>query len=226
MNIRTAAILGIIFFSMSFLLWYAGLGDFVSLTSLQVHMSSFEKSVHAHYGWSVIIFIALYSFFLMCALPVMPPFSIVGGYLFSFQYGICYSLVSCLIGTSCSFLLLRTVMRETIAVRYREKFSGLISAMPKANVAFYLLSMQFMTIIPFSIITAVAALANVSFITFFWTTAVGSVPILCIYTFAGRQIKHIHSASDIFSPSIILILMVLMIVALMPPLYKRFKRIN
>lgn len=225
MNIKTAAFLGVIFFAISFFLWYAGLGDIVSVASLQMHMHSFENYVHMHYWYAVIIFIGLYAFLLTCALPVMPPFSITAGYLFGFQYGFCYSMISCLLGTTCSFFLLRTVLRETIAIRYREKFSGVMSSVPRENVAFYLLSMQFMTVIPFSIITVVAALANVSFIIFFLTTAIGSVPILSIYAIAGRQLKYIHSARDIFSPSIILILMVLMIIALMPPLYKRFKRI-
>ena len=74
--------------------------------------------------------------------------------------------------------------------------------------------------IPYFFINALAALTNVSTFTFMWTTCVGSIPIIFIYAFAGRQLYLVESVRDIFSPSIIALLLFLIGVSLLPILFR------
>jgi len=85
---------------------------------------------------------------------------------------------------------------------------------------------QLMGIIPYFVINVLAALTNVSITTFMWTTFVGSLPILGIYAFAGGQLYSVESVKDIFSPSIIALLVVLILDSLMPLLLRFSRRVT
>jgi uncharacterized membrane protein YdjX (TVP38/TMEM64 family) len=68
-----------------------------------------------------------------------------------------------------------------------------------------------------------AALADVPLFTFMWTTAVGSLPFLLIYAFAGRQLGTITSMSELFKPHIILLLLLLALLALLPMVIRKIR---
>ncbi len=203
--------------------WYMGLHEYFSLASLQDNRVYLEEAVKRNYLQAVVIFMAIYAAIISLGMPGVPPLTMIGGFLFGFLPAGIYASISATVGTTISFLLIKYVLGNVIRGKYAQKLERFNEKIASHGAASYLLTMQLMGVIPYFIINVLAALANVSTITFIWTTFVGSLPILFIYAFAGRQLYMVESVSDIFSPSIIALLVVLVLVAMMP-LFLKFSR--
>jgi uncharacterized membrane protein YdjX (TVP38/TMEM64 family) len=203
--------------------WYLGLYEYFSLSALQSNRAYLEEAVKANYIKAVLIFIAVYTAVISFGMPGVPPLTLVGGFLFGFLPCIMYASISTTIGTTISFLVIRYVLGNLIRGKYAQKLDRFNEKIASHGTASYLLTMQLMGVIPYFVINVLAALTNVSLATFVWTTFVGSLPILGIYAFAGGQLYTVESVRDIFSPSIIALLVVLILVALMP-LFLKFSR--
>ena len=87
----------------------------------------------------------------------------------------------------------------------------------------YLLMLHFSTLFPYAVINVLAALAGISVVTVMWTTAVGFLPSALIYSFAGSRLTTISSVRDVFSPQIILALVLLVLLMLVPIVVKQVK---
>jgi uncharacterized membrane protein YdjX (TVP38/TMEM64 family) len=205
------------------IVWYLGLYEYFSLSALQSNRAYLEEMVKANYIKAVLIFIAVYAAVISLGMPGVPPLTLVGGFLFGFLPCIIYASISTTIGTTVSFLVIRYVLGNLIRGKYAQKLDRFNEKIASHGTASYLLTMQLMGVIPYFVINVLAALTNVSLTTFIWTTCVGSLPILGIYAFAGGQLYSVESVRDIFSPSIIALLVVLILVALMP-LFLKFSR--
>ena len=206
--------------------WYFGLYEYFSLASLQSNRAYLEEAVKINYIKAVLIFMAAYVAVISLGMPGVPPLTMVGGFLFGFLPCIVYASISATVGTTISFLVIRYALGNLIRGKYAQKLERFNEKITSHGTASYLLTMQLMGVIPYFVINVLAALTNVSITTFIWTTFVGSLPILGIYAFAGGQLYSVESTKDIFSPSIIALLVVLVLVALMPLLLKFSRRVT
>jgi uncharacterized membrane protein YdjX (TVP38/TMEM64 family) len=203
--------------------WYMGLHKYFSLTALQENRAYLEEAVRTNYMQSVAIFMGICIAVISLGMPGVPPLTMIGGFLFGFVPSALYVSIAATVGTTVSFLLIKYVLSGLIRGKYAQKLERFNEKIASHGAASYLLTMQLMGVIPYFVINILAALANVSTITFMWTTFVGSLPILFVYAFAGRQLYMVESVSDIFSPSIIALLVLLVLVAMMP-LFLKFSR--
>lgn len=221
---KKALLIGFGLVSVIILIWYLQLYKYFTLASLQANRSVLEETVIQNYWKAVAIFMAVYTAVIALAMPGVPPLTMVGGFLFGFWPAGIYATISATIGTTISFLLIRYVLSNVIRGKYAQKLERFNEKIASHGAASYLLTLQLMGLIPYFIINALAALTNVPMFTFIWTTCVGSIPIIFIYAFAGRQLYLVESAKDIFSPSIIALLLFLIVVSLLPLLFKSFTK--
>jgi uncharacterized membrane protein YdjX (TVP38/TMEM64 family) len=207
------------------LIWYFGLHNYFTLAVLRENRAYFELAVQKNYWQSVIKFILIYTAVISLLIPGVPPLTIIGGFLFGFLPGVIYSGIAAAGGATIAFLVIRYVLSNVIRGKYAQKLERFNEKISSQGAATYLLTMQLIGIIPYFIIITLAALTNVSTITFFWTTFVGSLPTICVYAFAGRQLSSLESVQDIFSPSIIAMFVALALFAIVfPLLIKRFRK--
>jgi uncharacterized membrane protein YdjX (TVP38/TMEM64 family) len=221
-SMKKAFLVGLCLVSIIALIWYFGLHNYVTLASLQANRAYLESIVTQNYVQAVAIFIAIYTAVIALAIPGVPPLTMIGGFLFGCIPAGIYAIISATIGTTISFLLMRYLFSNMIRGKYAQKLDRFNQKIATCGAASYLLTLQLMGLIPYFVINALAALTNVSTFTFIWTTFVGSIPIIFIYAFAGRQLYLVESVSDIFSPSIIALLVFLVFVSLLPLLLKSF----
>lgn len=219
---KKALLVGFGLISIIILVWYFGLHKYVTLTSLQSNRAYLEAIVAQNYWRSVALFILVYTAVIALAIPGVPPLTMVGGFLFGFLPAGIYATIAATVGTAISFLLMRYLFSAMIRGKYAQKLERFNAKITARGAASYLLTLQLMGLIPYFIITALAALTNVSTFTFMWTTCVGSIPIIFVYAFAGRQLYLVESVNDIFSPSIIALLVLLVVLSLLPLLFKSF----
>lgn len=215
--VYSALILGAFIFA-----YYSKLSDYFTLQKIQANHQCLTEFVQKNYLLSVLIYIGTYSLLLALALPVVMPFALVGGFLYGLFWGLFYAGLSCLIGSIVSFLVLRYAVIHWIS-RWKNKRIARFNEQVKKHGASYLLMLHFLSVIPLFVINLVAALANISLLTVIWVTLVGTFPLNALCVFAGRQLSSIHSFKDIFSPTIMLLLALLAVVALAPLLIKRLK---
>ncbi len=219
---KIGTIIFLLFMSIT-LFYYFNIGSYFEITAIKDRMIQMYHFVQLRYTESVLIYIAVFTAIIACAIPAMPILSITGGYLFGAKHGLLYSQIGCLLGATASFFAVRYIIKETVHHRYRVQLERFKEKIHEQGVTSYLLMMQFISIIPFFIINTLAALADVPFFTFFWTTLIGSFPMLFVYTLAGKQLGSIESINDLFSPSVILMLVVLIVLSVVPIIVKKLK---
>jgi uncharacterized membrane protein YdjX (TVP38/TMEM64 family) len=205
------------------LAWYTGFHNYLTLTALQENKAYLEASVAANYPKAVLIYVLIYILIIALAMPGVPLLTMLGGFLFGCIAGGVYASVAATLGTTISFLVIRYLLSNFIRGKYAQRLETFNEKVKAHGVASYLLTMQLMGVIPYFVINALAALADVPFSTFLWTTFFGSLPIIFIYSFAGRQLYLVESVQDIFSPTIIGLLVFLVILGLIP-VFLRFSR--
>jgi len=225
-GIKKALLIGFIAVIIIGMAWYFGLHNYFSLTALRENRVYLEESVTRNYFRSVIIFITVCISVISLGMPGVPPLTMLGGFLFGVVPTVLYVGFAATIGTTISFLLIKYVLGSVVRGKYAQKLEKFNQKIASHGAANYLLTLQLMGLIPYFVINVLAALANVSLITFVWTTFVGSLPILVIYAFAGRQFYMVESVRDIFSPSIIILLIVLVLVSMLPLLLRFSRRIT
>ncbi|MFI5333518.1 MAG: VTT domain-containing protein, partial [Candidatus Babeliales bacterium] len=87
----------------------------------------------------------------------------------------------------------------------------------------YIIILHYLTVIPLFVINMCAALTPISLGHFVWITLLGSAPLYIVYALAGRELATISCVQDIFSAQIILACALLIVVALIPMLIKRYQ---
>jgi len=157
------------------------------------------------------------------SLPATPVLGMAGGFLFGIKTTVFIATIAATAGAALSFLLFKSASQSTLQKKYKTQFAAFEKGLHEYG-AFYLLIVHFMIVVPFFVINALAALANVSLWRFIWTTAVGFLPGITIYAFAGKQLMSMRSVYDVFSWNIIVALLLLIGMMILPMIYKRYKK--
>lgn len=200
------------------------IGECISLEWVKMHSASLKESVDNNYPLAVCLYCLIYASIISFGIPGVAPLTILGGYLFGL-FGILYALIGATLGCLGGFFIMRYVFGRTIRRRYAHQLERFQRLMKRYG-ASYLLMIHYSTVVPFFIVNTLAALADVPIFTFVWTTIVGSIPLLSIYVLAGRQLAKLTSLKDIFSPAVIVVFILLAILAVVPVLIKRSKKMQ
>ena len=203
-------------------IYFVKFSDFFTLQKLQENNRFLAEFVQNNYLLSVIIYIATYSLLLACGMPIVMPLALIGGFLYGIIWGLLYAGASCLIGSLVSFIVLRYVVAHWIRSWHDARIIKFNEQIQKYGYS-YLLMLHFLSVVPMFVINLLAAMANVPLITVMWVTILGTLPLNALCVFAGRQLSSIHSFKDIFSPTIMILLALLALVALAPLLIKKIK---
>ncbi len=216
MNVSKNTIVILFAFIVSLLLLrQMNIGSCLSIENLQSNSASLLAYVQQHYLVAALIYLMVYAALIACALPVVAPMTILGGYLFGVINGVIFACIGASCGAVVYFLLVRYLFAHTVQEKYAVQLHHFHDRMTKYG-ASYLISLQLLTIIPYFVINTLAALADVSLLTFIWTTILGGLPLHTIYAYAGRELATLHHFGDILKPSIIVLLILMAIVAALP----------
>jgi len=201
---------------------YTGLGYYLSFEYLQANRALLLEKVHANYLLAVGVYIALFSFALTLAIPVVAPLSVVGGFLFGVFFGSLYASISSTFGSVIYYLVVRFFLANMVKGKYQDRLTQFNQQINQYGYT-YLLTMQWLTIFPFFIINTLAALAQVPFFTFLWTTIVGGLPFIVIFALAGKELGSIKNIGDILSLEVVLLFVLLALLALVPMLIQKWR---
>jgi len=204
---------------------YTNIHHYFSLTALKDDKHFLKMLINENYHATVLIYILIFIAVISFTIPGSAALTLLGGYLFGALEGSAYALIGSVVGATISFLLFRYVFSRYVGTWYGKRVEQFKEQINQHG-ASYLLMLHFVTVVPYFVINTLAAVANISLGTFVWTTIVGSIPIVCVYAFAGRQLSYINKIGDIFSPMIILAFVLLILVACMPIIIRKFKKLG
>lgn len=205
------------------LFYYLGAHHYISLEQLQAKSHHFRQEVAQNYTRAAIMYCIIFTVLIAIGVPASGPCILVAGYLFGVPMATVYSLISATVGAVLSFIVVRYALGNTLQLRYKEKMEK-FSAKFKTHGANYLLTLYLLMFIPYIIIVVLAALANVPLSTFVWTTFVGCIPVTLMYAIAGQQLGSISATQNIFSPSMIGLIIIFVLLALLPIVLAKFKQ--
>jgi uncharacterized membrane protein YdjX (TVP38/TMEM64 family) len=83
-NIKKALLMSSVVAVIVGVVWYFGLHEYFSLTSLQTNRVYLEQAVHTNYIRAVFIFMAVYAAVISLGMPGVPPLTMLGGFLLVF----------------------------------------------------------------------------------------------------------------------------------------------
>lgn len=201
---------------------YAGFGRWV-LDQIQEQRDRLKYLVHVRYFTAVFGYIVMYALAMSCAIPVGAVLTLTGGYLFGTVLGALYALIGAVCGGSGIFILVRKFFGRRLQKRYAYRLHAFNNAIQEHG-AMYLLVIRFIVVIPYSLVNVLAGLTKISFTTFIWTTLIGLIPSMLVYTFAGHQLTRIESLYDVFSVPILCVFIFLVFLALVPIGIRSIKR--
>jgi len=198
------------------LLFMSGIMPYLSLDYLATKKDVLKYMVNRHYTTTVCCYMIAYIAVIACGVPAVAPLTMLAGFLFGIVYGSVYSSIGATCGSLLSFFVVRYLTHNIVQKRYTSLVHEFHEKIEANGIAHYLLGLQFLTVVPFFVINTLAALADVPIITFFWTTVLGSCPIIVVYAYAGQKFSTISSVKDIFSSSVILLFAFLFCLTLAP----------
>ena len=197
------------------LLRYLDVGRYITLASVRDNATRLQDFVAHHYILALISYIIAYIFVAALALPFAAVMTITGGFLFGTVIGAGATNVGATIGCTAAFLFVRYVLGDMMQERYQVRLATFKKELDLYG-HWYLLSIRFILVFPLLVGNILAGLANVSVVTFIWTTSLGIIPGSLIYSFAGQQIRTLRSVRDVLSYNVILAIGLLALLSFTP----------
>lgn len=207
------------------LFYFGGFSEYVSLEYFKLKGALLKHYVTEHYIATVIGYIMLFSAMVAMSLPVTAPSGVLAGFLFGLFAGFIYAMIVVCIGATISFLIIKHTLSHVVRMQYKTQLDAFNAQINQYGFS-YLMTLHLLTIVPYFLINTLAALANVPFKTFLWTTIVGAIPSVFMYVFAGQQLYEIKQWGDIISWHMLAVLGMLALLALMPIIVRKLSRIH
>src|SRR5215831_14295172 len=195
--------------------------SFASLSENRDWLCSLVKS------WGIaaaLVYIAIYGLLVALSVPGGAILTLAGGFLFGTWLGALCAVIGATLGSTGIFLAARAGLGG-LAQR-GGRFVGKLEAGFRADAFNYLLVLRLVPIFPFWLVNLVPALVGVSLATFVFATFLGIIPGTFVYASLGSGLGNVVGEPGLgvlLRPSVIGPIIGLVILALVPVGYKRWR---
>jgi len=208
-------LLGVLVIAIILMLHSSGFFTFLTFEELKQHSAYLQSYVDRHYLISVFSFVAIYTTAVATSMPAAFLFAIAGGFLFGTFWGAVLSIFASTVGAVVAFWSIRYLIGDFVQRRYRHYLINFNDAVTDYGAQF-LIFIHFVAIVPLFLLNILAGLTTISTWTFIWTTFLGLIPGVFVFSFAGSQLHQLNTAHDIFSLKIIAAFVAIALIALIP----------
>jgi uncharacterized membrane protein YdjX (TVP38/TMEM64 family) len=150
--------------------------------------------VASHRAAALAGFVALYAILVAISAPGATLLTLAGGALFGLWQGWIAAALGATLGAFGLFLAARSTLGDLLAARAGPAVKRLRSNFHD-DAASYMLFLRLSPVFPFWFVNLAAALADVPFRTFAWTTMVGILPANFVFSAAGASIDQLATAA-------------------------------
>ena len=178
------------------------LGRYFSLDYLKQSQQGFATVYQQRPLLMLLAFLGVYVLVTALSLPGATILTLAAGAGFGLLVGTVVASFAATIGATLAMLASRTVLRDSIERRFRERLSEVNKGVDKDG-AFYLFTLRLIPAIPFFVLNLVMGLTRIPVRTFYWVSQLGMLPGTLVYVYAGTEIARIDSLRSILSPGLI-----------------------
>jgi uncharacterized membrane protein YdjX (TVP38/TMEM64 family) len=209
--------------------WASGLHSYLNMATLQTQRVVLQRFVAEHQIAAPAIFCLVYAVVTTLSLPGAMFVTLAGGFLFGTWFGALWSVLGATAGAITVFSIARTAcgtsLRHRAAPWLRRMESGF-----RKDAFSYLLVLRLIPLFPFWLVNLVPAFLAVPLSTFALASFLGIIPGALVYASAGSGLGAVLERGEqpdlglILEPQILGPLLGLAALALLPVLYRRWKR--
>lgn len=203
--------------------WFSGIADHFTIDNFLIHKDQLQEYVSVYYIQSILLYMVLYIVVVALSLPLASFITLTGGFLFGLVVGTVIVTVSATLGATIIFFIAKSSVGETL----RDKAGKLYARIEKDmndNAVGYLLFLRLVPLFPFFLVNIAPALFNIKTRTYMWTTFIGILPGTAVFVNVGQSLGQVKNPTDLISSEIIAAIALLGLFALIPTLYKKFKK--
>ena len=205
------------------LFFYFDLHRFLTLSALQGNRQLLLDYYREHRVLMVAGFMSIYIVQTALSLPGAAILSLAAGAIFGTTLGTLYANCAATLGASLAFLVTRYLLRDVVLQRFGQRLEGMNRELELRGFN-YLLFLRLVPLFPFFLINLAAGVTRLPFTTFFFATMIGIIPGGFVYVNAGASLASISSLSGIISPRLLSSFSLLGLFALVPVLYRHYKK--
>lgn len=212
-------------------LWASGVGHWLSWTTLARNQAWLADWIAAHPIAAPVVYAALYAAATALSLPEAAVLTVAGGLLFGTWFGGALAVVGSATGAIILFAAARSAFAPMLEQRAGPRISRMRAELHRSGFL-YLLSIRLMPLFPFWLVNLAAALAGMRLLPYVGATLLGIIPASIIYASIGAGIGGVLASgrrpdlSLAFSPAILGPLLGLAGLALLPIVWRHWKRSN
>lgn len=207
----------------------SGLHNYLSFEALAEHREILLSLVANHAVLAPLVFIAIYAGATAMSLPGGVILTIAGGFLFGTWLGGLYVVIGATLGAVGIFLIAKTALGDALKNK-AGPWMAKMEAGFKENELSYLLILRLVPLFPFWLVNLVPAFLGVSLTTYVIATFVGIIPGSFAYASVGAGLGTVFDQGKapgleiLADPKVWGPMVALIVLALVPVVYKRFSR--
>jgi uncharacterized membrane protein YdjX (TVP38/TMEM64 family) len=202
--------------------------SFLTLDTLAANREWLLAEVEHLGALAPLVFVVVYAVVTALSIPAASVLSIAGGFLFGPVLGAAYIVVGATLGATCIFVIARSALGDILKA-HAGPFLHRLEAGFRRNAFSYLLLLRLVPLFPFWLVNLVPAFLGVSLGTFLAATSLGIIPASIVYAGLGDAVGAVVEdkgdiAAKFLEPRVLLPVIGLSLLALIPILYKHFRR--
>jgi uncharacterized membrane protein YdjX (TVP38/TMEM64 family) len=202
---------------------------YLSLEALRLHRLELADWVSGHPWTAPLAYMLAYVLVVALSVPGATVMTLSGGFLFGAMAGTLYAVIGATIGATLLFLVAKTSLGDVLLTRMGGRVERMRQGFAEDALS-YLLVLRLIPIFPFFLVNLAPAFLGVPLRVYMVATFLGIIPAGFVYALAGAGIGSVLdrggalSASGILTPQILGALVGLALLAMLPVIYKRFRR--
>ncbi len=212
--------------------YFLGFFDFLDFTYLKTQRQALSSFVKEHPFSAPALFVVIYTVVTLLSIPGATFLTLIGGFLFPQPMSTLYVVIGAGVGAALLFLVASSALGKSLEKGFKKKAGKKLKQLEKGfknNAASYLLFLRFIPLFPFWLVNLAPAFLGVRFFTYVWTTFVGIIPGVFVYTQLGRGLsaqfeKESLSFSSAFNVHMQIALILLALFSLLPIAIKYWQR--
>ena len=209
--------------------WFSGLAQQISWTSLARNQAALSAWVTSHPFTAPALYLLLYAVAVLLSLPESAVLTVAGGLLFGTAFGGTLAILGSSAGAITLFLAVRFHLADALAGR-RGRFLDAIQVGLQRNSFSYLLAIRLVPVFPFWLVNLAAALSGMRLLPYASATVIGIMPATFVFASIGAGVGDVLNMGGrpdlgvVFSARILGPLIGLAALALLPVVWRRWKR--
>ncbi|MDD5669519.1 MAG: TVP38/TMEM64 family protein [Candidatus Omnitrophica bacterium] len=173
--------------------------------------------------WAPVVYCLAYALNTILIVPPIALLSLSAGLVFGKIWGAIFLMMGAVIGTSGTFFLSRLFGRVLVEKIMRGKFKDLDDLLEKRGFT-TILFFRVIPLVPYEVLNYASGLSKIKFRDYFFATFVGLIPGVIISAFFGGALGELRSFKDILSFKFIMAFVALLLVIVIPVIYKSLKK--